>query len=169
MSRRIAAPDMLLKQMSTEQRSSPLPATTLDTLAQRMPDTAPPTSRSPIWRVGENSRILAGGGEPATAVPVLLGVTKASLATSSFLAAASFQETTRVLTEAAINGKVDYLRGLKENVIVGRLIPAGTGMMRYHDFHIEEAPYIPEEDEDGDLIAEFGEQDIRTMPQEVAE
>ena len=72
----------------------------------------------------ENARILAEGGEPATAVPVLLGVTKASLSTSSFLAAASFQETTRVLTEAAISGKVDHLLGLKENVIIGKLIPA---------------------------------------------
>jgi DNA-directed RNA polymerase subunit beta' len=72
----------------------------------------------------ENSRILAEGGEPATAVPVLLGVTKASLSTNSFLAAASFQETTRVLTEAAISGKVDHLLGLKENVIIGKLIPA---------------------------------------------
>ena len=72
----------------------------------------------------ENVRVLAEGGEPATAVPVLLGVTKASLSTSSFLAAASFQETTRVLTEAAISGQVDHLLGLKENVIIGKLIPA---------------------------------------------
>ena len=75
----------------------------------------------------ENNRILAEGGEPATAQTVLLGVTKASLNTSSFLAAASFQETTRVLTEAAINGSRDHLIGLKENVIIGKLIPAGTG------------------------------------------
>ncbi len=74
-----------------------------------------------------NEEILAQGGEPATAMPVLLGITKASLETDSFLAAASFQETTRVLTEAAINGKVDQLRGLKENVIIGKLIPAGSG------------------------------------------
>ena len=74
-----------------------------------------------------NEEILAQGGEPATAVPVLLGITKASLETDSFLSAASFQETTRVLTEAAINGKVDQLRGLKENVIIGKLIPAGSG------------------------------------------
>jgi DNA-directed RNA polymerase subunit beta' len=74
-----------------------------------------------------NNRILAEGGEPATAQTVLLGVTKASLNTSSFLAAASFQETTRVLTEAAINGSKDHLLGLKENVIIGKLIPAGTG------------------------------------------
>ena len=71
-----------------------------------------------------NAKVFAEGGEPATAVPVLLGVTKASLNTSSFLAAASFQETTRVLTEAAISGKTDHLMGLKENVIIGKLIPA---------------------------------------------
>src|SRR5205807_9384176 len=75
-----------------------------------------------------NREVLAEGGGPATARPVLLGVTKASLNTESFLAAASFQETTRVLTEAAISGKVDKLLGLKENVIIGKLIPAGTGL-----------------------------------------
>ena len=74
-----------------------------------------------------NNRVLSEGGEPATAQTVLLGVTKASLNTSSFLAAASFQETTRVLTEAAINGARDHLIGLKENVIIGKLIPAGSG------------------------------------------
>ena len=74
-----------------------------------------------------NNRVLSEGGEPATAQTVLLGVTKASLNTSSFLAAASFQETTRVLTEAAINGAKDHLIGLKENVIIGKLIPAGSG------------------------------------------
>ena len=74
-----------------------------------------------------NNHVLAEGGEPATAQTVLLGVTKASLNTSSFLAAASFQETTRVLTEAAINGAKDHLIGLKENVIIGKLIPAGSG------------------------------------------
>src|SRR5260370_4252109 len=75
-----------------------------------------------------NARVLAEGGEPATAQTVLLGVTKASLNTDSFLAAASFQETTRVLTEAAITGATDHLVGLKENVIIGKLIPAGTGV-----------------------------------------
>jgi DNA-directed RNA polymerase subunit beta' len=75
-----------------------------------------------------NAEIVSQGGEPATAVTVLLGITKASLTTDSFLSAASFQETTRVLTEAAITGKVDYLRGLKENVVIGKLIPAGTGI-----------------------------------------
>jgi DNA-directed RNA polymerase subunit beta' len=79
----------------------------------------------------ENERIEAEGGKPCTWLPVLLGITKASLATESFISAASFQETTRVLTEASVNGKRDGLRGLKENVIVGRLIPAGTGSA-YH-------------------------------------
>ena len=74
---------------------------------------------------------MEAGGRPAQGKAVLLGITKASLSTDSFISAASFQETTRVLTEAAINGKVDYLRGLKENVIMGRLVPAGTGMEYY--------------------------------------
>lgn len=84
----------------------------------------------------ENTKVIAGGGEPAVARPVLLGITKASLATDSFLSAASFQETTRVLTEAAIKGKVDPLLGLKENVIIGKLIPAGTGMSRYRNVKV---------------------------------
>jgi len=75
--------------------------------------------------------VIGQGKRPATAKPVLLGITKASLSTDSFISAASFQETTRVLTEAAISGKTDDLRGLKENVIVGRLIPAGTGLNNY--------------------------------------
>jgi DNA-directed RNA polymerase subunit beta' len=81
----------------------------------------------------ENERILAKGGKPALGKPVLLGITKAALTTDSFISAASFQETTRVLTEAAINGREDNLLGLKENVIVGRLIPAGTGFEEYRD------------------------------------
>jgi DNA-directed RNA polymerase subunit beta' len=79
----------------------------------------------------ENERVLADGGMPAKGRPLLLGITKASLSTDSFISAASFQETTRVLTEASISGKVDYLRGLKENVTMGRLIPAGTGFEWY--------------------------------------
>jgi DNA-directed RNA polymerase subunit beta' len=79
----------------------------------------------------ENQRVVELGGRPAAGKTVLMGITKASLSTDSFISAASFQETTRVLTEAAINGKVDYLRGLKENVIMGRLIPAGTGLEYY--------------------------------------
>ena len=84
----------------------------------------------------ENERVLENGGKPALAKPVLLGITKAALTTDSFISAASFQETTRVLTEAAINGRVDNLLGLKENVIVGRLIPAGTGFEDYRDTFI---------------------------------
>jgi DNA-directed RNA polymerase subunit beta' len=84
----------------------------------------------------ENDRVIHDGGRPATGRPLLLGITKASLSTDSFISAASFQETTRVLTEAAISGKVDYLRGLKENVIMGRLIPAGTGLERYRNIQL---------------------------------
>jgi DNA-directed RNA polymerase subunit beta' len=84
----------------------------------------------------ENARVVEAGGKPAEGKTVLLGITKASLSTDSFISAASFQETTRVLTEAAINGKVDNLRGLKENVIMGRLIPAGTGMAYYRSVKI---------------------------------
>ena len=83
-----------------------------------------------------NARVIEAGGEPAVAKPILLGITKASLATDSFLSAASFQETTRVLTDAAIKGKVDPLIGLKENVIIGKLIPAGTGMSRYRNINV---------------------------------
>ena len=85
----------------------------------------------------KNAEAIAQGKRPATGKRVLLGITKASLATDSFLSAASFQETTRVLTEAAIKGKEDDLMGLKENVIIGKLIPAGTGMKRYQDIKIK--------------------------------
>src|SRR5262244_96670 len=84
----------------------------------------------------ENERVIANGGRPATGRPLLLGITKASLSTESFISAASFQETTRVLTEASISGKIDYLRGLKENVIMGRLIPAGTGLEFYRNVEL---------------------------------
>jgi DNA-directed RNA polymerase subunit beta' len=80
----------------------------------------------------ENEKVLSEGGDPSTCQPILLGITRASLRTDSFISAASFQETTRVLTEAAVQGKVDRLRGLKENVIIGRLIPAGTGTGHYN-------------------------------------
>jgi len=80
--------------------------------------------------------VIERGGKPAMAEPLLLGITKASLSTESFISASSFQETTKVLTEAAINGKTDYLRGLKENVIMGRLIPAGTGLSAYKNLRI---------------------------------
>jgi len=92
-----------------------------------------------------NSEIVESGGEPASARPILMGITKASLATDSWLAAASFQETTRVLTEAAISAKSDPLLGLKENVIIGKLIPAGTGMGRYRNIRVRiEDDAIPE-------------------------
>ena len=95
-----------------------------------------------------NKEIVEGGGEPATGTQVLLGITKASLATDSFLSAASFQETTRVLTEAAIRGKEDRLIGLKENVIIGQLIPAGTGMSLYRSVEVENAPGYEDYDDD---------------------
>ncbi|MBR1413540.1 MAG: DNA-directed RNA polymerase subunit beta' [Bacilli bacterium] len=84
-----------------------------------------------------NKPVILRGGIPATGKPIMLGITKASLETDSFLSAASFQETTRVLTDAAIHGKVDHLRGLKENVIIGKLIPAGTGAKEYSDISVE--------------------------------
>jgi len=90
------------------------------------------------WRFEEeNQRVLGEGGKPAVAEPLLLGITKASLSTGSFISAASFQETTKVLTEAAINGRLDPLSGLKENVIMGKLIPAGTGLAEYNALDIE--------------------------------
>ncbi|MFH0933141.1 MAG: DNA-directed RNA polymerase subunit beta', partial [Nitrospirota bacterium] len=94
----------------------------------------------------ENARVRAEGGKPAQGKPLLLGITKASLSTDSFVSAASFQETTRVLTEAAISGAVDELRGLKENVIMGRIIPAGTGMPKYKSTFVkrEFQPLLPE-------------------------
>ena len=99
----------------------------------------------------ENQRIMESGGTPAEAEPLLLGITKASLSTESFISAASFQETTKVLTEAAINGKVDLLLGLKENVIMGRLIPAGTGLRALGqlepEVHEPESDFFETEDE----------------------
>jgi len=102
----------------------------------------------------ENERVLSDGGRPAQGRPLLLGITKASLSTDSFISAASFQETTRVLTEASISGKVDHLRGLKENVTMGRLIPAGTGFEYYRNVRIPAdepppppAPVQPTDDE----------------------
>ena len=98
-----------------------------------------PGSLVDIFRFEQaNMETIQNGGRPAIAKRILLGITKASLATESFLSAASFQETTRVLTEAAIKGKVDPLIGLKENVIIGKLIPAGTGLKRYQNIDIRE-------------------------------
>jgi len=95
----------------------------------------------------ENERVLAEGGQPAEEEQVILGITKASLATESFLSAASFQETTKVLTDASIEGKVDHLLGLKENVIIGKLIPAGTGLKRYRSIEISPAWKLEAEQE----------------------
>jgi len=93
-----------------------------------------------------NAKVKSEGGRPAQGKPLLLGITKASLTTDSFVSAASFQETTRVLTEAAISGAVDELKGLKENVIMGRIIPAGTGMPKYRNTFVkrEFLPALPE-------------------------
>ncbi len=100
------------------------------------------------WRFQEETeRVLSDGGTPPEAKSLLMGITKASLSTDSFISAASFQETTKVLTEAAINGKVDYLLGLKENVIMGRLIPAGTGTPSYTQLTAGSPETVPEEEE----------------------
>ena len=98
-----------------------------------------------------NEKMIEEGKEPAEGKQVMLGITKASLATNSFLSAASFQETTKVLTEAAIKGKIDPLIGMKENVIIGKLIPAGTGMKRYRNVHLN-TEYMQDETEDDDIL-----------------
>jgi DNA-directed RNA polymerase subunit beta' len=90
-----------------------------------------------------NRRTVEAGGKPAEGRPEIMGITKASLATESWLSAASFQETTRVLTEAAIDGRSDNLIGLKENIIIGKLIPAGSGMNKYREFDIVAPDYTP--------------------------
>jgi DNA-directed RNA polymerase subunit beta' len=105
----------------------------------------------------ENERVLEKGGKPAIAEPLLLGITKASLSTESFISAASFQETTKVLTQASIEGKVDSLRGLKENVIMGRLIPAGTGLARYRNLKLvaeEPSSSPPQQPSEEESVAE---------------
>jgi len=103
----------------------------------------------------ENEKVIGRGGAPAIAEPLLLGITKASLSTESFISASSFQETTKVLTEAAINGKLDELRGLKENVIMGRLLPAGTGLAAYKklDMVVEDGHASTEMYEDDAMAA----------------
>ena len=102
----------------------------------------------------ENERVMQAGGRPATGEPMLLGITKASLATESFISASSFQETTKVLTEAALAGRYDKLRGLKENVIMGRLIPAGTGLAGYNKLTAIVDPELLEEDEEYEMTIE---------------
>ncbi|MBN1164827.1 MAG: DNA-directed RNA polymerase subunit beta' [Candidatus Krumholzibacteriota bacterium] len=112
----------------------------------------------------ENERAMNEKGKPATFKPLLLGITKASLTTESFISAASFQETTRVLTGAAVQGKVDYLRGLKENVVMGHLIPAGTGLHRYSKIRIEEEISAEEL-----MEREFDEEELVGMIDEMKE
>jgi len=105
----------------------------------------------------ENARVIAMGGRPANAQDLLLGIAKAALSTDSFISAASFQETTKVLTEAALYSKVDHLRGLKENVIMGRLIPAGTGMAAYRNLKVKLVPEADASIVEEDEIADAGE------------
>ena len=121
----------------------------------------------------ECERLTAEGKQPPVGIQIMLGITKAALATNSFLSAASFQETTKVLTEAAIKGKVDPLIGLKENVIIGKLIPAGTGMSRYRDVHISTdyklSDYFDIEEEDEPDITDIDETGVDTDIQEFDE
>ena len=117
-----------------------------------------------------NEKMIEEGKEPAEGKQVMLGITKASLATNSFLSAASFQETTKVLTEAAIKGKVDPLIGMKENVIIGKLIPAGTGMKRYRNVHLN-TEYMQDEPEDDDILFDddlMDYDDVEEMAEETA-
>ena len=130
-----------------------------------------------------NEQLYADGKEPAEGKQVMLGITKAALATNSFLSAASFQETTKVLTEAAIKGKVDPLIGLKENVIIGKLIPAGTGMRRYRntrlstdndlmdtiDFEMDEEEPDKFMDEDAETVLDLDEADEAEETEEADE
>jgi len=122
--------------------ATPIPRTLAMTLFADLDvstiDSLPPGRTPVVTKLfsDANEAVVANGGEAASARPILMGITKASLATESWLSAASFQETTRVLTEAAIKGKSDPLLGLKENVIIGKLIPAGTGMTRYRSTRV---------------------------------
>ena len=112
----------------------------------------------------ENEKAFRDGKRPAVAEPLLLGITKASLSTESFISAASFQETTKVLTQAAIEGKIDHLRGLKENVIMGRLIPAGTGIARYRNLRLQADSIAPKEN----VVKENSSEDINEGDLEAA-
>ncbi|MGB2560284.1 MAG: DNA-directed RNA polymerase subunit beta', partial [Akkermansiaceae bacterium] len=115
-----------------------------------------------------NEEVVAQGGAAAESEPVLLGITKASLETESFISAASFQDTTRVLTDASTIGRVDYLRGFKENVIMGHLIPAGTGFHQHRDvdieFTVDEPEPVQEEPAEGAENAEGAESGAEELP-----
>mgnify|MGYP000835128940 CR=1 FL=1 len=110
-----------------------------------------------------NKEMEEQGLQTATADQIMLGITKASLATESFLSAASFQETTKVLTEAAIKGKVDHLVGLKENVIIGKLIPAGTGLKRYSNIKLSTDDMLKEEEDD--ILLD--DEDLELVPEDI--
>jgi DNA-directed RNA polymerase subunit beta' len=114
----------------------------------------------------ENDRVVVEGGEPAGCEEIILGITKASLATESFLSAASFQETTKVLTDAALEGKVDELRGLKENVIIGKLIPAATGLRAYRNIELVSAGIPAEMDVFGDMMATRMDSGVGLTPEQ---
>ena len=116
-----------------------------------------------------NEQMEAEGKEPATGEQIMLGITKASLATESFLSAASFQETTKVLTEAAIKGKVDHLIGLKENVIIGKHIPAGTGMKKYRDVKLNTELGTEEEAEELEMEENETVEAVETAGEAVSE
>ena len=119
-----------------------------------------------------NEQMIAEGKEPADGKRVMLGITKAALATNSFMSAASFQETTKVLTEAAIKGKIDPLIGLKENVIIGKLIPAGTGMKRYRNVKLDISgtdDYQYEEELDDDILLDEMDEDMELALDEMDE
>ncbi|MBQ6123962.1 MAG: hypothetical protein IJL13_01020 [Spirochaetales bacterium] len=111
----------------------------------------------------ENARVMAEGGQPAIARPCLLGITNASLSIDSFISAASFQETTKVLTNAAIAGSRDELRGLKENVIIGHLIPAGTGMKCYRDVKLKDEDLTAVSDKVESVMSERALEDIEDL------
>ena len=116
-----------------------------------------------------NKPVILTGGVPATGRPVMLGITKSSLETDSFLSAASFQETTRVLTDAAIKGKVDNLNGLKENVIIGKLIPAGTGAEQYKNIDISLEKELMDDEPSEVLENQFIDDENLKTPEEVVE
>ncbi|MEJ2720185.1 MAG: DNA-directed RNA polymerase subunit beta', partial [bacterium] len=117
----------------------------------------------------ENERVLSEKGRAATFKPMLLGITKASLSTESFISAASFQETTRVLTDAAVRGKTDYLFGLKENVIMGHLIPAGTGLKAYDHIELEVEADEDEEFDFGEVGEDVEQEPLSAMRTELME
>jgi DNA-directed RNA polymerase subunit beta' len=108
----------------------------------------------------KNNDLISNMKQPATATQDLMGITKASLATDSFLSAASFQETTRVLTDAALENKIDTLHGLKENVIIGKAIPAGTGMNKFKDHELSYPGYKEENKDEVEILQESKEDDL---------